>query len=197
MRRLAALSMRDLSPPGSGRPAFHASPASGDRGRGRGSLMRRTIFVVLALACVLAVLLAVGVASGADTTPPTTIYAAVSSSNGLLRILPGKDAKIYKGEYMLSWNQIGPAGATGAQGETGPSGPRGPQGETGPQARPERRARQARVTEGTAGRDRTEWRERTPGRDRPEWTDWTAGRDRTHRTQGRQGRSRCRSRGPD
>ncbi len=73
------------------------------------------------------------------TTPTLadTINSCYHKSTGALRIVStATDCK--NNETFLSWNSVGPQGATGPagpagpQGATGPAGPAGPQGATGP-----------------------------------------------------------------
>ena len=66
---------------------------------------------------------------------PTTIRACVApsgSAKGLMRYAPGTTA-CKKGETALTWNTVGPRGATGPQGIAGATGPTGPTGPAGPQ----------------------------------------------------------------
>ena len=61
-----------------------------------------------------------------------TYYGCVSFSTGVIRITGAGNTCKPNSEYPISWNQIGPAGATGAQGPSGPAGPTGAQGPSGP-----------------------------------------------------------------
>jgi len=92
--------------------------------------MKRSTLVWLALACVLVMGLVVVAASAAE--PSTMVYAAVNKSSGTMKIVSGPDAKLGSNEYLLSWNQIGPAGPQGLQGEVGPQGETGAEGPIGP-----------------------------------------------------------------
>jgi hypothetical protein len=68
-------------------------------------------------------------------TTPTTVRACVApsgSAKGLMRYAPGTTA-CKKGETALTWNTVGPIGATGPQGPAGPIGVTGPAGPAGPQ----------------------------------------------------------------
>ena len=71
-------------------------------------------------------------------TPPTTVRACVAqsgSAKGIMRYAPGTTA-CKRGEVALTWNVVGPKGATGPQGPAGVAGQVGPAGPTGPQGAP-------------------------------------------------------------
>jgi len=93
--------------------------------------------IVILCAVVSAVVGAVGYAYASGRPATTVIYAAVSKSNGTMRIVSGPTAKIKTNEYLLSWNQMGPQGLVGPEGPQGPKGevgdvgPVGPKGDTG------------------------------------------------------------------
>ena len=66
---------------------------------------------------------------------PTTVRACVAqsgSAKGVMRYAPGTTA-CKKGETALTWNTVGPRGATGPQGPVGPTGATGATGPAGPQ----------------------------------------------------------------
>ena len=54
-------------------------------------------------------------------TEPTTYYACVNNASGNLRIVAATTT-CTKNESLISWNNLGPPGATGPQGPAGPTG---------------------------------------------------------------------------
>lgn len=77
-------------------------------------------------------------AFGGTTSSATaqTLTGCLSSTTGLLtQITEGKSPRgaCLFGQEQVTFNRVGPRGATGPQGEAGPQGPAGPAGETGPQ----------------------------------------------------------------
>lgn len=81
---------------------------------------------VAAAAAGVAALLVSGVAVWADSSP--VYYACVFRGSGVMRLV-SQDADCTRGEYEISWNQVG---AKGDKGDPGPAGPQGLQGEPGP-----------------------------------------------------------------
>jgi hypothetical protein len=74
-----------------------------------------------------------------STSPSTsTIWACKINATGLVRVVDGPSQCSSRYETALSWNVVGPKGATGAtgpagaKGATGATGPQGPRGFTGP-----------------------------------------------------------------
>lgn len=59
---------------------------------------------------------------------PSAINACANKKTGVLRVIT-KGACIKKTETSISWNQLGPIGATGAKGENGATGAQGPAGQ--------------------------------------------------------------------
>lgn len=51
--------------------------------------------------------------------------------SGALRLIPSTTTRCPSGEQRISWNAVGPQGATGATGATGAAGPQGTTGATG------------------------------------------------------------------
>ncbi len=95
--------------------------------------LRSTVTIVVLAAVVSTV---VGVAAYAWAADPqtSTIYAAVSKSDGTMKIVSAT-YRPKTNEFLLSWNQVGPPGPAGPQGPAGPAGATGamgPQGESGP-----------------------------------------------------------------
>jgi hypothetical protein len=92
-------------------------------------------------AVIAAATLSGGAAVWATTTPPpstpSTIWACKIKVTGLVRVVDGPGQCSTRYETPLSWNVVGPKGATGAtgpagaRGATGPAGPIGPKGATG------------------------------------------------------------------
>src|SRR3954469_23812357 len=78
-----------------------------------------------------------GVAGATGTTAPAAIYACVTNTGGLVRLVTATTA-CTRLEHSLSWNQVGqagpvgPVGPAGAKGLEGPAGAIGPQGDVGP-----------------------------------------------------------------
>ncbi|MFN8108729.1 MAG: hypothetical protein U0Y82_02630 [Thermoleophilia bacterium] len=69
-------------------------------------------------------------AVGAVTAAPPVVYnACVARSSGALRISTPSGCR--RGEYPISWNNTGPAGAPGATGPQGVAGAQGPAGQPG------------------------------------------------------------------
>jgi hypothetical protein len=80
---------------------------------------------------------AVWATTSAPPSTPTTIWACKINVTGLVRVVDGPGQCSSRYETPLSWNVVGPKGATGAtgpagaKGATGPAGPIGPQGPKG------------------------------------------------------------------
>jgi hypothetical protein len=102
----------------------------------RRGLMRGARTLV-ALAAILALALAVGVATGSIPSGDGTIHGCYKAPpDGNLRVIDADQGQVCKNnETALNWNQRGPAGPPGPQGPPGPpgaKGDRGPTGATGP-----------------------------------------------------------------
>jgi hypothetical protein len=108
-----------------------------------GSLLKGKRIVVVAVAGVVAVLVAAGIASGAIPDGSGVIHGCYSTNgakatNGTqLNIVDSGSANCNGSQSAVTWNQTGPTGATGPQGPkgdtgaTGATGPQGPKGDTG------------------------------------------------------------------
>src|SRR5437899_898643 len=98
------------------------------------SARHRRIAATLALAISLAMLPAGALgAKRKARTVGTTISACYRESGGAVRFSTTRP-KCKRGETLLSWNTVGPAGLQGPRGEAGPSGVQGVagvKGETG------------------------------------------------------------------
>jgi len=107
---------------------------------------RMLVITALAVVVVTALLTVTGVLTFGQSGGQM-IYAAVNLKSGTVKILPGPNASLNPNEYLLAWNQVGPAGPQGPpgqqgppgsqgekgdKGDPGPVGPPGPQGEPGP-----------------------------------------------------------------
>lgn len=88
----------------------------------------RSIRRFVAGAVVALVLVALGLAVGAQGTVPSQINACVDIFGGLRLVAPGTSCGVWR--FPIAWN------IQGVQGPQGPAGPPGPQGETGPQGPP-------------------------------------------------------------
>jgi hypothetical protein len=103
-------------------------PIRSTQNRGR----RRRLLPVLALAALLALSAAIGVASGAIPSTDGTIHGCFAKSDGELRVIDkAKQQKCKNSEQALNWNQKGLKGDPGPQGPKGDPGAPGPQGPEG------------------------------------------------------------------
>jgi hypothetical protein len=110
---------------------MHLIRSTPDRGR------RRRLLPVLALAALLALSAAIGVASGAIPSSDGTINGCFAKSDGELRVIDkAKQQKCKASEQALNWNQKGLKGDPGPQGPKGDPGAPGPQGPKGDKGEP-------------------------------------------------------------
>ena len=77
--------------------------------------------------------LAGGLAYASIPDSDGTIHACLLKSLEQVRIIDPSEQQCRPNETPISWNQMGPTGATGPQGATGATGPQGATGATGPQ----------------------------------------------------------------
>jgi hypothetical protein len=80
-----------------------------------------------------AVLLVVAGTGGAADVAPTSFFGCLTSGGIINKITTDANnpPNCQGNSTAVSWNQVGPPGATGPQGPPGPPGPQGPQGQTG------------------------------------------------------------------
>jgi len=86
---------------------------------------QKLVILFVVAACVLA---AGAIYVLAEST--TVYYGCVTKTTGVLRIV-GASNTCKSNEYVISWNQMGPAGPQGLAGPQGPAGPEGPAGADG------------------------------------------------------------------
>jgi hypothetical protein len=72
----------------------------------------------------------VGAVSYVDASGSSTIQACADKRTGVMRLISRGSCK--RTETLVSWNRVGPQGATGPQGLPGATGEKGSTGATGP-----------------------------------------------------------------
>jgi hypothetical protein len=94
-------------------------------------LTTRTLWLCGGLAAAAALAAGTLPALAAATSTPVTYYACVTAKTGAIKIV-STTVKCGARAHKISWNEVGPKGATGPAGPTGKAGPTGPSGPAGP-----------------------------------------------------------------
>jgi hypothetical protein len=97
-------------------------------------LTRRVVIIGTAVATIAGGGSAAALATG--TTPGSVYEGCLNHNLGALynvKVSPTSPPGCLPHDTLITWNQIGPAGAPGAKGDTGAPGPPGPKGDTGAQ----------------------------------------------------------------
>jgi Collagen triple helix repeat (20 copies) len=96
--------------------------------------MRRKIPRILGAIAAASVALVAYAGISAATPSPTTFYACMNKTKDVVpgSITTSSSLNCGGSQVVVSWNSVGPRGATGSQGPAGPSGPKGPTGSQGP-----------------------------------------------------------------